>query len=563
MEEDNKQEKIQLCDNSDLSNPNINNSSRQTEDENIEPLVQKKQSGCKFPTAYTILLIIELIFFILTFIIPKGKFDTIEYSNKKFIIKSFGKPDSIVNATEEYLDERKIKIPLENFEKGLIKEPLAIPNTYKTIEEKNLNVFGLFAYPVKGLISSCGIAFFLFVLGGSINILIEMNALNAGIEALGRATKGNDFILLIFVLIIASFGGSTFGFMEEVLPFYPIIIPIFIKSGYDALLGMGGLFFGSMIGCMFSTVNAFSVIIASYSAGIQFVDGIYFRLVCLVLGDTLGTLYLYYYYLRIKKDKTKSVIYDLRKELEAKYLKNEKENKNNDSLVIDEENQLLKEKADDKDHKFTWQQKLGLIILMIGFIVMILGILLFDWYFENMTAVFIVATIIFIFLYRKGESKGIDVFMKGAGEFIGVSIIIGIARGINITLNEGNISDTILNALINIIDGLPKIVFALLMLLVFIVLGFFIQSSSGLAVLSMPVFAPLADNANCSRSVVINTYMFGQYLIGFIAPTGIILIALELVGIPYNYWLKFIWPFLIICFIFLIILVTLNVTLFS
>ena len=153
--------------------------------------------------------------------------------------------------------------------------------------------------------------------------------------------------------------------------------------------------------------------------------------------------------------------------------------------------------------------------------------------------------------------------MKGAGEFIGVSIIIGIARGINITLNEGNISDTILNALINIIDGLPKIVFALLMLLVFIVLGFFIQSSSGLAVLSMPVFAPLADNAECSRSVVINTYMFGQYLIGFIAPTGIILIALELVGIPYNYWLKFIWPFLIICFIFLIILVTLNVTLFS
>ena len=101
MEEDNKQEKIQLFDNSDLSNPNINNSSRQTEDENIEPLVQKKQSGCKFPTAYTILLIIELIFFILTFIIPKGKFDTIEYSNKKFIIKSFGKPDIIVNATKE------------------------------------------------------------------------------------------------------------------------------------------------------------------------------------------------------------------------------------------------------------------------------------------------------------------------------------------------------------------------------------------------------------------------------------------------------------------------------
>ena len=216
-----------------------------------------------------------------------------------------------------------------------------------------------------------------------------------------------------------------------------------------------------------------------------------------------------------------------------------------------------------KKSEFTCRQKLGLIFLLVGFIVMILGILLFDWYFENMTAVFVVATIIFIFLYRKGESKGIEVFMKGAGEFVGVSVIIGLARGINITLNEGNISDTILNALTNLIDGLPKIVFALLMLIVFIFLGFFIQSSSGLAVLSMPVFAPLADNANCNRSIVINTYMFGQYLIGFIAPTGIILIVLELVGIPYNYWIKFIWPFLIICFLFLIILVILNAALFN
>ena len=406
MEEDNKQDNNQLIDNSDLSYPNINSSGRPTVNETIEPLVQKKPSGCKFPTAYTILLLIEIIFFILTFIVPKGQFDTIEYSDDKFTIKSFGKPDITVNATQEYLDEKNIKIPLDNFKKGLIKDPLAIPNTYKRINEKNLNVFSLFAYPVKGLISSSGIAFFLFVLGGSINILIQMNALNAGIEALSRATKGNDFILLIFVLIISSFGGTTFGFMEEVLPFYPIIIPIFIKSGYDTLLGMGGLFFGSMIGCMFSTVNAFSVIIASYSAGIQFTDGIYFRLVCLVLGDILATFYLYYYYLRIKKDKTKSMIYDLRQELEKKYLKNEKENKNNDKEIIDEENQLLKEKSDEKIHKFTWQQKLGLIFLFIGFIVMITGILVFDWYFENMTAVFVVATIIFIFLYQKGESKG-------------------------------------------------------------------------------------------------------------------------------------------------------------
>lgn len=541
---------------------NINNSARNTENMSDKVPESNKSSGCKFPTAYTILVIIEFIFFILTYIIPKGKFDTIEYSDGKFIVKSYNKTDKIHNATEEVLDEYGIKIPLVNFIDGYIKGAISIPNTYQEIQGENKNFFSVFVYPIKGLIDSCGIAFFLFVLGGTINILIEMNALSAGIAALGRVTKGREFILLILVLVITSFGGTTFGFMEEVLPFYPILIPIFLKSGFDVLLGMGGLFLGSMMGCMFSTVNAFSVVIASYSAGINFVDGIYFRLVCLVLGDILATFYLYFYYLRIKKDMTYSIVYDIRQELEEKYLK--EENKENDVKVSDEEeNLLLKEKEEDKNNKFTWPQKIGLIILMIGFGVMIYGVLALNWWFEHMTAVFLIAAIIFMFLYNEGEQKGIDVFIRGASEFVGVSIVIGLARGINITLDEGNISDTILNTMINLIDGFPKILFAILMLIIFIILGFFIQSSSGLAVLSMPVFAPLADNANCSRTVVINTYMMGQYLIGFIAPTGICLIVLQLVGIPYNYWIKFIWPYLLICFIFLIVLVIVNAAFFG
>jgi len=538
---------------------NINNSARSTEIKEDNVSESNKSSGCKFPTAYTILVIIELIFFILTYIVPKGKFDTIEYSDNKFIIKSYNKTDEIYNATKEVLEKFGIRIPLANFIDGYIKGAISIPNTYQEIQGENKNFFSVFVYPIKGLIDSCGIAFFLFVLGGTINILIEMNALSAGIAALGRVTKGREFILLILVLVITSFGGTTFGFMEEVLPFYPILIPIFMKSGFDGLLGMGGLFMGSMMGCMFSTVNAFSVVIASYSAGINFVDGIYFRIVCLVLGDILATLYLYFYYLRIKKDMTKSIVYDIRKDLEDKYLKEEKNVKVSD----EEENLLVKEKDEDKQMEFTWQQKVGLIILMIGFGVMIYGVLALNWWFEHMTAVFLIAAIIFMFLYQKGEQKGIDVFITGASEFVGVSIVIGLARGINITLDEGNISDTILNAMINLIDGFPKILFAILMLIIFIILGFFIQSSSGLAVLSMPVFAPLADNANCSRTVVINTYMMGQYLIGFIAPTGICLIVLQLVGIPYNYWIKFIWPFLLICFIFLVVLVIINAAFFG
>ena len=153
--------------------------------------------------------------------------------------------------------------------------------------------------------------------------------------------------------------------------------------------------------------------------------------------------------------------------------------------------------------------------------------------------------------------------MKGAGDFCGVAIIIGIARGINITLEDGKISDIILNSLSNLIDGLPRVYFAILMFFIFIILGFFIQSSSGLAVLSMPVFAPLADKVGCNRNVIVNAFMFGQNFIGLIAPTGISLIILQMVGIKFNHWIKFIWPIMTIIFVYLLILIIIDALLFK
>ena len=143
-----------------------------------------------------------------------------------------------------------------------------------------------------------------------------------------------------------------------------------------------------------------------------------------------------------------------------------------------------------------------------------------------MSTVFFILAVIFMFMLNKGEEIAIESFMKGAGEFVGVSMVIGIARGINLTLEREKISDTILNSLSNLVDGLPKVAFIMIMFVIYIILGFFIQSMSGLAVLSMPPFAPLADKVHCSRAVVVNVYMFGQLLIGLIAPTGLILIII-------------------------------------
>ena len=557
-----------------------------------ESSIPPETKGCSFPSAYSILLIIELIVFILTYIIPKGLYDKISYNSdeNQFVIKAHNGTIFRLNATQEILDNYKITIPLNNFLKGYIIDPISIPDTYHSIDEPFTNPLKVLLYPILGYIDSAYICFFLMVMGGNLNILIEMEALSAGMAALGRVTKGKEFLLLILVFIIIEIGGTTFGMAEEILAFYPILMPIFLKSGFDGILAAAPMFMGSLIGNMFSTVNTFCVVIASYSAGITFIDGIVFRIILFVLIGFLGIIYLYVYYRRILVDEKKSVVYDIKKRIENYFLKKNKENlekieeknennenkenNNNDDKYQVEVTEVTSENLLNNNNnnisgrpserptifrmEFTLKQKIALIIFIAGFVLMIAGILIFDWWFEHMTAVFVILGITLMLIYNKGEKESIDIFLKGAGDFIGVTIVIGIARGINLTLNDGKISDTILNSLTNAIGDLPKLGFALIIFVIFIFLGIFIQSSSGLAILSMPVFAPLADKVGLSRVTIVNAYMWGEYLAAFITPTGLCLIVLSLAHIGYSYWIKFIWPFIIILFILLILFVMIS-----
>ena len=395
------------------------------------------------------------------------------------------------------------------------------------------------------------------LLGGCLNILNEMNALSSGIRALSRITKGKEFLLLCLIYLIISTGSNLYGMSAETLPFYPILMPIFLKSGIDGILGFASLYIGIFTGNMFSTVNAFSVVVASYSSGINFLDGIYFRIICLLIINIITILYFYYYYRKIRLDEKNSIVYDIKHKLEDKYLKDENDKKDNekDNNVKIEEmtNKLEKE-------KFTLKQKIVLLILLGSIIGLVLGVILFNWWFEHMGAIFLMIGIILMFLLGKKEREAVKIFMQGVSDFAEFSVLAGISRGINITLDKGQISDTILYGLTNITVGLPKIIFAILMLIIFIFLGILISGWTSLAILAMPVIAPLADEVNCSRALVVNAYMFGQSYIELISPTSIILIFLELVGIQYNYWIKFIFPYMIILLILLIVFIIINTT---
>ena len=173
---------------------------------------------------------------------------------------------------------------------------------------------------------------------------------------------------------------------------------------------------------------------------------------------------------------------------------------------------------------------------------MVWGVSRQGWWFGEMTALFLVVSVILGVLLGIPEKVFVDKFTTGAGELIGVGLIIGVARAVNMILDQGAVSDTILFKLSSMVDGMNSSIFIILMMFIFVILGFFINSSSGLATLSIPIIAPLADAVGLPREVIISAYIFGLGMISFITPTGLILATLDMVDVTYDKWLKLVMP---------------------
>jgi len=491
----------------------------------------------QFPTAQTILLIIAALVALLTWLVPAGKYDTLSYnaSKNKFIVESL-KSKSELEANQETLTQLNIKIPLEKFVDGDIWKPINIPDTFKELEAKPQGIVALIKSPIKGVIEGADIIFLVLVIGGLIGIMNLTGAFDAGIFWMAKVLKGREYILIILVTFLISIGGTTFGLAEETIAFYPILIPVFLAAKYDAMVALASIYIGSAIGSMFSTTNPFSVIIASDAAGINWTTGMTGRLIMFVLGTTICILYILRYAQRVKKDPSKSIIFDQKESIEKMF-----GNSTNDAISL------------------TTRLRLIIFIFSMSFIVMVYGVSQLDWWFIEMTSVFFVGAILIGFIGRIKESVFVETFVKGASELLGVALIIGIARGITVLMNDGLISDTMLYYASNITNGMNKGLFINSMLYIYGGLSFFIPSSSGMAVLTMPIMSPLADGVGIGRESIVNAYQFGMGLFYFINPTGLILASLAIVKVGYDKWIKFVIPLVLILLIFTMLALTISV----
>ena len=480
------------------------------------------------PSAYTILFILIVIVAILTWIIPAGAYD--------------------VDPNGEPIPGTYHSVPA-NPQRIVVDSLMAPINGLYGIEAEDGSIS---VWNSGELFGAIDVALFILVIGGFLGVTMKTGAIETGIARIVGRLAGRERLMIPILMIVFALGGTTFGMSEESLAFYALIITVMIAAGYDALVAASVLLLGCGIGVLGSTINPFATGIASGFAGVSIEEGIVGRLVILVIGTAIGIFFVLRYADRVKADPSRSLVFAQKAENEAQF-------------------QGAGGTAE-SDATLTGRQKIVLVLFILAFAVMIYGVIPWEdfgltiptlwWWFPEMTASFLLFAILIGVAGRMSESSFTSTFVDGARDLLGVALIIGIARGITVVMNNGLITDTVLNWAELAVADLGGVAFINLMYVMFLPLSFLIPSSSGLATVAMPIMAPLATFADVPAQFVVTAYQSANGLVNLVTPTSAVVMGgLAIARVGYGTWLKFVWPVLVLLAILTIAVLTISVIL--
>ena len=138
-----------------------------------------------------------------------------------------------------------------------------------------------------------------------------------------------------------------------------------------------------------------------------------------------------------------------------------------------------------------------------------------------------------------------EAFDQGLRDVLAGAIIVGVARGVAIVLEDGHILDTIVFGLGESVGFLPPVLFVVGMFLVQAVFNLIVPSGSGQALVTLPVLAPLSDLLGVTRQSAVLAYQTGDGMTNLIyPPAGYFRAALAVGRIPWNRWARFYAPLL-------------------
>ncbi|QQS32830.1 MAG: putative basic amino acid antiporter YfcC [Acidobacteriota bacterium] len=477
----------------------------------------------RFKSPDTALIVFAIIVFaaVMTWIIPAGA-----YERSEMDVQGVGKREVVIPGTYQVVElEHKGFIPSLLHSAGMILKAPILGITDKDVVQ---------------------VIAFVFLVGGAFSILQQTGAVDAGLRRLvqaSRRSKSLSFLMVPLFMAIFSLGGAVFGMSEEIVPFVLIFVPLALALGYDSITGAAIPIIGSMAGFAAAFFNPFTVGVAQGIAGVPLFSGAGFRVVLWAVITAIAIAFVMWYGHRVLKDPERSRMFeaDQRRRSEGLHLDND-------------------------DTTFTGRQKTVLAIFFVGLALLVWGVLPPEqggqgWYIVEISALFIGVGLLMGIVGGLGANGTATAFSEGVRQLAVTGVIIGLARGILVVLQDGQVIDTVLYAMATVLEGTTSATAAMVMFAGQTFINFFVPSGSGQAALTMPLMAPLSDLVGVTRQTAVLAFQMGDGFTNMIIPTSPVLMgSLALANIPWTNWARWVLPLQLLLFVVGLIVLSVAVS---
>ena len=486
--------------------------------------------------------------------------------------------------------EREVKLLPKGDSRNVI-----IEGTYHKVEQAP-QTWQIFSAMFKGFVKQSDIIIFILLIGGAFWIMNSSRAIDVGILAFLKFTKklersrilkkiGVNNIVMVLIMTMFSIFGAVFGMSEETIAFVIILVPLSISMGYDSIVGVCLVYVAAHLGFAGAMLNPFTIGIAQGLSDIQMFSGIEYRFICWLIINAIGFTFILLYARRIKRDPQKSIMYKADEYWRKRNVSDGEDMKYYTpksawitylmtliALVlfsIDFESlQLLKTSISIGDYSANWYfipssavlfALLGalslrksvhffiLTLLAFTIIYLIIGVLGYGWYVTEIGTLFFTLGVLSGIAINKSANDIAVLFIEGVKDILSAALIVGLAAGIIVILKDGRIQDSIMHSLAGSMQGVGKTGSVGIMYAIQTLINVIIPSGSAKAALTMPIMAPFSDLIGVSRQATVMAFQFGDGFTNMITPTsGVLLGALGVAKVPYEKWVKWIFPLMII-----------------
>ncbi|PEN08411.1 short-chain fatty acid transporter [Longimonas halophila] len=395
-----------------------------------------------------------------------------------------------------------------------------VPGTFELgTDADTLTPVDLFTAIPQAFADSQNIIFFLFIIGGVLAVIRETSTIDALLGRLLDALGGQPGLLIFITIFVFALTSSIMGASAEYIPFVLILAALCRTMKMDTMTAVGIIVAGYGIGYGAAAFNQYTVVVAQGIAGLETYSGWPVRMALLLPFVGVGTHHVYHYARQVQANPAASLVSDL-------------------AMPVEEED------TDTASYPaLQWTH----IAIMVSFLVAlgtaVWGIATQGWYLTELGAAFLILGVVTAAIGRLGPSLMAKEFVVGAKELTETALLVGIARGIALIMEEGEILHTIVYALSVPLDAVGPEVAGVGMMGMQAVINLFVPSGSGQAFVTMPLLAPLSDLLGMSRQIAVQAFLYGDGFANMIVPTNAVLMGiLGMAGIPYDRWFRFCMP---------------------